>query len=58
MRVKCEVIVEIDDNELENAIEENGYDDVYDYLNDCEFIVNDLNGNDIVYEVRDYEEIN
>lgn len=53
IKVKCEIIVEIDEEEMENL----GYDDIDDYLNECKFSCIDDNENDICTEVREYEEI-
>lgn len=54
MKVKCTIIVEVDESKLEEL----GYECSDDYLNECCFEVWDEEGNDIALEVREYEEIN
>ena len=54
MKVKCAIIVEVDENKLEEL----GYKSVNDYLNECCFEMWDADGVDIITEVREYEQIN
>lgn len=53
MKVKCTIIVEVDEKKLESL----GYDNSDDYLNECTFSVCDEESEDIITEVREYEEI-
>jgi hypothetical protein len=49
----CSIVVEIDEETMNNL----GYDNAEDYLNECKFCVFDDEENDIITEVREYEEI-
>lgn len=49
----CTVVVEVD----ENKVKLGGYDTNEDYLNDCSFTVYDDESEQILVEVRDYQEI-
>lgn len=53
MKVKCTIIVEVDEKKLKLL----GYDNSDDYLNDCTFSVYDDESDNIITEVREYEEI-
>ena len=53
MKVKCTIIVEVDEEKLKLL----GYDNSDDYLNECNFSVCDEEYDDIITEVREYEEI-
>ena len=52
-KYKVELIVEVDEEKLSNL----GYDNAEDYLNECRFEAIDDEDDDIVAEVREYEEI-
>lgn len=53
MKVRCTITVDVDTE----VVKKLGYNNVDEYLNECNFSVVDDNGKDICSEVEEYEPI-